>query len=83
MDYFKVLVYGLPQSNISKLQCIQNAAARLLTGTIKFDHITPALKSLHSVEKRINFKVLLLAYRALHDQVLEHMRDMLQERTNA
>ena len=30
----------------SELQRIQNVAGRLLTGTKKFDHITPVLKSL-------------------------------------
>ena len=44
---------------ISKLQLIQNVAARLLTGAKKFHHITPVLKSLHwlPVEKRIDFKM--------------------------
>ena len=70
--------------SISKLQRIQNATARLLTGLNKFDHITPVLKSLHwvPVEKRIDFKVLLLVYHALHDQAQECMSDMLHERTN-
>ena len=42
--------------------------------------VDSSLKSLHwlPVEKRIDFKVLLLVYRALH----AYMRDMLQERTN-
>ena len=40
------------------------------------------LKSLHwlPVEKRDDFKVLLLVYRALHDQASEYMSDMLKER---
>ena len=63
------LFCGLPQSSIIKLQCIQNAATMLLTGAKKFDRITPVLKSLHwlTVEKRIDFSVLLFVYRALHD----------------
>ena len=79
-----MLCYGLPQSCISKLQRIRNAAARLLTGTNKSDHITPVLKSLHwlPVERRIDSKVPLLAYRALHDQAPSSTRDLLQERTN-
>ena len=76
LDYCSALLYGLPQSSISKLQHIQNVAARLLTGTKKFYHITPVLKSLHSlpVEKGTDLKVLLLVYRALHDQSLSYMR---------
>ena len=72
----------MPRLSISKLQHIQNVATMILTGTNKFDLITP--KSLHwiPVEKRIDFKVLLLIYRAVHDPAPEYMRDMLQERTN-
>ena len=67
-----------------KLQRIHNAAVRLLTGTKKFDLIVSVLKSLHwfSVEKRTDFKVLLLIYRALPDQAPSYMRDIVQKRTN-
>ena len=59
-------------------------AARFLTGTKKFAHITLVLKSLHwlLVKKRIDFKVLLLVYYALNDQATESFRDMLKERAN-
>ena len=32
--------------NICRLQSVQNFAARIITGTRKFDHITPALRDL-------------------------------------
>ena len=50
---------------------MQNGAARLLTGTKKFDRITPVLKSLQwlPVEKRIDFTALLLVYHAFHDRL--------------
>ena len=35
-----------PKSNISKLQSIQNFAARIATSTRKYAHITPVLKQL-------------------------------------
>ncbi|KAK7886598.1 hypothetical protein WMY93_026219, partial [Mugilogobius chulae] len=38
---------GIDQVQLSRLQGVQNAAARLLTGTKRRDHITPVLKSLH------------------------------------
>ena len=34
------------KSNVSKLQSIQNFAARIATNTRKYDHITPVLKEL-------------------------------------
>ena len=34
------LLYGLPKYHISKLQQVQNAAARLVMNTKKYDHIT-------------------------------------------
>ncbi len=38
---------ALPASSINKLQIEQNAAARVLTRSRKYDHITPILQSLH------------------------------------
>ncbi len=46
LDYCKSLLGG-PTSSINKLQVVQNAAARVLTRSRKYDHITPILQSLH------------------------------------
>ena len=40
IDYWNVLFYGLPDCEITKLQGVQNAAARLLTSSNIYDHIT-------------------------------------------
>ena len=60
--------YGLPKSQLDKLQRIQNVAARLVKGVRKQDHITPTLKALHwlPIEKRIIFKILLMTYKTLN-----------------
>ena len=52
---------------IVKLQRVQNAAARLFVMQGKFCHITPVLHQLHwlPVLFRINFKVLLLTFKAI------------------
>ena len=54
---------------VNRLQLVQNAAARLLTRTSRRSHITPVLASLHClpVKFRINYKILLITYEALHD----------------
>ena len=54
--------YGLPKGQLQKLQRVQNAAARLITNTRKYAHITPVLKSLHwlPVEQRLIYKILLI-----------------------
>ncbi len=68
LDYCNALLGGCPASSINKLQVVQNAAARVLTRSRKYDHITPILQSLHwqPIKYRISYKILLLAYKALN-----------------
>ena len=64
MDYCNSILAALPQSSIDPLQRVQNAAARLITGTGTREHITPALRSLHwlPVKFRITFKLCVLMH---------------------
>ena len=43
LDYCNAVYAGVNQASISQLQLVQNAAARLLTGTRKQEHITPVV----------------------------------------
>ena len=54
---------------IQYLQSIQNAAARLVTGAKKFDHITPVLRELHwlPIRQCIAYMLSLLVYKCLHN----------------
>ncbi len=69
------------ETGVRQLQLIQNAAARILTRTRKFEHITPVLRSLHllPVTFRIDFKVLLLVYKSLNGLGPKYIADMLTE----
>ncbi len=64
LDYCNALLGG-PASSINKLQIVQNAAARVLTRSRKYDHITPIVQSLHwlPIKFRISYKILLLTYK--------------------
>ena len=47
LDYCNGLLYGLPDSQIVKLQRVQNTCARLICNLPKFAHVTPLLTELH------------------------------------
>ena len=66
LDQCNSLLYNVPKCTLKKLQSVQNAAARLITCSKKYDHITPILKELHwlPVSERIKFKIMLLTFNA-------------------
>ena len=78
-DHCNSLLYNVPKNVITKLQSMQNAAARLLTRSRKCDHITPILLDLHwlRVSERIKFKRLLLTFKALHQQSPTYIQDLI------
>ncbi len=60
LDYCNALLGGCSARLINKLQMVQNAAARVLTRTRKYDHISPVLSTLHwlPIKHCIDFKIL-------------------------
>jgi len=73
------MLNGLPQTSINKLQRIQNTAARIVTRTSRQSHITPILKDLHwlPVKYRVQFKILMHTYKALHEEAPRYISDTL------
>ena len=69
LDFCNSLLYGVGKSLLQKLQSVQNAAARLVTCSRKYDHVTLLLKDLHwlPIAERIKFKILLLTFKCPHN----------------
>ncbi|KAI5616987.1 hypothetical protein C0J50_23461, partial [Silurus asotus] len=49
LDYCNALQSGCANKCINKIQLVQNAAARVLTRSKKYDHITPVLITLNGL----------------------------------
>ena len=79
LDYCNSLMFGIPKDLMSQLQKRQNHAARVITQWRKYDHITPVLVDLHwlPVKQRIDFKILLLTYKALNGLAPAYIRELL------
>jgi len=71
LDYCNSLLYGLPDTLVRKLQSVQKATARLITGTRRSEYISPVLHELHwlPMRERVKFKVARLVHQSLSGQV--------------
>ena len=64
---------------LCRLQKVQNNAARVVSGSKMYDHITPVLKDLHwlPIRKRIEFKILLLTFKCMQGCAPLYLRELL------
>lgn len=67
------------KKSIRQLQLIPNAITQVLTNTKKVNHNTPVLRSLHwlPVSHRIDFKILLMVYKAFIGLGPKYISDLL------
>ena len=79
LDYCNSLLNGAPKYLLHRLQQVLNCTARIVYQSKKYDYITPLLTELHwpPIKRRINFKILLITIKVLHNQAPTYLTDLL------
>ena len=85
LDYCNSLLTGISDILLKRLQNIQRTSARLITRKRKYDHVTADLIDLHwlPIRQRIDFKILVLVYKSIHEQSPRYISNMLQIQTGS
>ena len=79
IDINNSLYYGLPNTQLQRLQRIQNAAGRIIVKKTKYKHVTSLLHELHwlPVRYRIRFKLMVLSFKFLDGDAPSYLSDLI------
>ena len=79
LDYCNGALSGISSKTLGRLQYVQNCAARVLTHTKPWQHITSILIRLLwlPVKSSVTYKNLLLTYKYLHSLAPQYLSDLL------
>ena len=77
LDYCNAIFAGLPNCLMNILQKVQNASAKLVTGSKKYDSVTSSLYQLHwlPIKARVDLKILTLIHKCLSGNALENLQN--------
>ena len=81
LDYANLLLFGLAECALSKLQRVQNISARLALRKGRYDSLAECLHKLHwlPVHYRIDFKILVLSCKCLNEQGPQYLHNLIVE----
>ena len=79
LDYCNALYNGISKSQLHQLHIIQNRACRTILNLKQSDDVDLHLKDLHwlKIEQRIEFKILLLTFKALIGTAPSYIQDLI------
>ena len=85
LDYCNSLLSGITKDQLTRLQRVQNNAAKLIFKKKRRDHVTPLLKKLHwlPIENRIDYKLATLVYRHFDSSLPSYLSSKLTAYTPA
>jgi hypothetical protein len=77
LDYCNALYYSITDGLLGRLQSVQKAATRPVTGVGWREHIAPVLRQLHRlpIRQRVQFNLAPLVYRSLAGTALAYLSD--------
>jgi len=79
VDYCNALLYGVTDGVLRRLQSVLHAAARLITGIRRFNHIMPTLRDTLQwlpISQRITFKIALIVFDCSRGQCPKYFSDV-------
>ena len=81
LDYANSLLYGIYAKDRSKLQTLQNRAARIVFKCNRMEPSAPLLRKLHwlPVESRTIFKLMLITFKCVHGLQPSYLSDFLSQ----
>ena len=79
LDYGNVILIGLPEVDIKKMQIVQNMAAKLILNCSAMESSTCCLRNLHwlPIRARIELKLLTMTYICLNGEAPDYLSDLL------
>lgn len=79
LDYCNIILYGISQTELSKIQRIQNMCAKLVLNKSKYDSSKQALFDLHwlPIKARISFKILTYMYNCSVGNAPSYLTELL------
>ena len=85
LDYCNSLLIELLETQINRLQRIQNSAARIVSRRPHHEHTTPVLENLHwlPVQQRIMFKVVLFVFKCLKGLAPPYLAELITVKENS
>ena len=81
MFYCSTVWSNTTNKNITKLQLLQNFACKIVTGTRKYDHVSPLLRQLNwkPVQQCLDYRDLVLTYKCVKNLAPEYLCKKFQK----